>query len=131
MGFNKKYVTKKTILDNLDNIDEVFRADSLIMDTWASKFFGDLDRSERFIRMDMKSLYKEGSCPSTIEGFGDLRSLSESLLSLSKNPSWFDIHLVQSKLGSLKVEDKDLGKIQILKEKAIEAIINYYEENTK
>jgi hypothetical protein len=131
MGFNKKYVTKKTILDNLNNIDEVFRSDSLIMDTWASKFFGDLDKEERLIRRDMKVLYKEGSCPSTIEGFSDLKSLSESLISLYKSPSWFDIHLVQSRLGNLRVEDQDLGKIQILKERAIEAIVDYYEEDTK
>jgi hypothetical protein len=39
MGFNKRIVTKESILiTEEDRLDTLFNADALIMDNWASKF---------------------------------------------------------------------------------------------
>jgi len=39
MGFNKKYVTRESIIRcDESRIKSLFKADALIMDTWASKF---------------------------------------------------------------------------------------------
>jgi hypothetical protein len=39
MGFNKRYVTRETILRTDESrLDKLFNADALIMDVWASKF---------------------------------------------------------------------------------------------
>jgi uncharacterized membrane protein YqhA len=50
MGFNKKYLTKETILSNLSNIDKLLKADALVMDMWSSYFVYDLDTKQRDLR---------------------------------------------------------------------------------
>ena len=64
MGFNKRYITKETILLNISDLDRLFKADALIMDNWSRKFSDDLNREERQLREKIKEDQKYSSgCP--------------------------------------------------------------------
>ncbi len=43
MGFNKRYITKSKILNNLDNLTMLFKSDALILDEWSSKFHKEIN----------------------------------------------------------------------------------------
>jgi len=46
---------------------------------------------------------------------------------LKNNPSWLDIHFTQDKLGRFKLDIDEFGVFDVLKEKSIKAIIDYYD----
>ena len=93
-----------------------------------TKFYQDLDPIERKLRIKIKEDQKYSSgCPDNHQDYPKLKSLSETLISLKTNPTWLDIHFTQDKLGRFELEINEFGVFDILKEKAIKAIINYYE----
>jgi hypothetical protein len=127
MGFNKKYITKEGILSNMKDIKRYLKADALLMDDeWSVKFINDLDYNERQLRTKMKREITSG-CPDKHKDYSKLKSLSETLISLMTNPSWLDIHFTQEKLGRFQMEIHEFGNLDILKDKAIKSIIEYYE----
>lgn len=43
MGFNKRYITKEKILNNLSSLNMLFKSDALILDTWSSNFHKEIN----------------------------------------------------------------------------------------
>ena len=127
MGFNKRYITKETILLNISDLDRLFKADALIMDNWSRKFSDDLNREERQLREKINEDQKYSSgCPDKHPDYPQLNSLSEALIGLMTNPTWLDIHFVQDKLGRFQLEIDEFGDFEKLKTKSIEAIVNHF-----
>jgi len=132
MGFNKKYINKGSLLENISELDELFNADALLMDPWMTKFYQDLDLCERELRVRIKEELKfKSGCPDNHPEYSKLKSLSETLISLKTDPSWLDIHFTQDKLGRFQLEMNEYGNFDVLKEKSIKAIINYYDTKWK
>ncbi len=129
MRSHKRYITKDGILSNIHDIDGYINADALVMDSWSSKFVNDLKPEERPIRKKIKDdlRFSSSGCPNNHPLYPKLESIAESLIKLKTDPDWTDIHFVQSSLGRFEVEFEDQGKWDILREKAIKSIIEYYD----
>ncbi len=140
MGFNKKYLNKENILYYLKNnditslvremkLDMLFKADALIMDSWTSRFYSNLNPKEREIRKKLYEKYKFDSGYSFVndDDYKELTSLSEALISLSgDNPQWMDIHIVIDKFKIPIDMETEAGRYKILRTKCIEAIIDHF-----
>ena len=127
MGFHKRYINKVCILENITDLDTLFKADALIMDMWATKFTNDLNREERQLREKIKEDQKFLSgCPDKHPDYDKLDSLSEALVGLMTNPTWLDIHFTKTKLG-LQFPFEDGGLFEVQRDKCIKAIIDYYD----
>lgn len=126
MGFNKRFITQYSILENISNLDRLFKADALIMDMWSTRFTNDLNQEEREIREKIKEDQRILSgCPDKHPDYDKLKSLSETLISLKTDPTWLDIHFTKTKLG-LQFPFEDGGLFEVQKNKCIKAIIDYY-----
>lgn len=126
MGFNKRFITQYSILENISNLDRLFKADALIMDMWSTRFTNDLNQEEREIREKIKEDQRILSgCPDKHPDYNKLKSLSETLISLKTDPTWLDIHFTKTKLG-LQFPFEDGGLFEVQKNKCIKAIIDYY-----
>ena len=126
MGFHKRYITKDKLLENIHHIDEYLNADALVMDSWSVNFCKDINKKDREIRK--KIIYDTGCWSGSFNShvnYSQLVSLSEALISLSNNPSWVDIQFTIEKLN-IKVNEDEAGIFDILKNKCINSIINYY-----
>ena len=113
MGFNKRYIRKEMILDNIDNISyisKLVKADALIMDSWSVKFFDNFDfkyetynklREELYDDVQFYSFHKP-----TLEhkNYNKLKKLSNVLINLKTNPSWSDILLTSDILKEMDME---------------------------
>lgn len=128
MGFNKRYLNKEIILSNLSNIDKLLKADSLIMDMWSSYFIEDLNSKQRELREVLLEDTKFDSSGNyqNHKYFYLLNSISEAIINLSTDPSWLDIQIVCIKTG-FKIEESEKGKFDLLRKKAIDSAINYYD----
>lgn len=126
MGFHKRFITKYSVLEHINDIDSLFDADALIMDNWSRKFSDDLNLEERKLREKIKEdqMFLSG-CPDKHEDYSKLNSLSEALIGLMTNPTWLDIHFTKTKLG-LQFSFEDSGLLESQKNKCIESIIEYY-----
>lgn len=128
MGSSKRYITKQTILSNLDDIDSIFSADCLIFDDWSSKFFEDLNPKDREFRESYElDLIKSLSSSISKDDIKNLSSLSETLISLHNNPKWIDIEFVIVKLG-LNFEMEDSGQLFKLARLASDKIIEFFDK---
>lgn len=140
MGFNKRYISKDNILFYLKNesitpilremkINQLFKADALILDHWSSNFYNDLNPGERDIRKNLHEKYKFHSGFDFIrdDDYKNLKSLSESLISLcGETPLWVDIFVVKEKLN-VQFDNEDAGKFSIMKQKCIDSIIEHFD----
>lgn len=140
MGFNKRYISKENILHRLKSnemqpllrevrIEQLFKADALILDHWSSNFYNDLNPTERIHRKNLYDKYKFSSGFEFIkdEDYKNLTSLSESLISLmGENAMWVDIFMVSEKL-EIKFSDDESGRFSVMKDKCIESIIDYFD----
>lgn len=140
MGFDKKHVNKEIILHQLKNdkiepllreirIDKLFNSEVLVLDHWGSNFYNNLNPSEREYRKKLNARYKFSSGFEFIkdEYYKNLKSLSESLISLmGQNAMWLDIFMVSEKLG-IKFNEEEAGKFSIMRDKCIESIIDYFD----
>lgn len=124
----KKYIRRKYLLDNIQNIDSILKCDLLVMDRWSTNFIKDMNYDERILRNKIKEeeIYKSG-CPNNNINYNKLKSLSETLISLKTNPSWLDVHFTQDKLGRFNLSIDEFGKFDILIQKSINSIISYYD----
>jgi hypothetical protein len=142
MGFDKKHISKELILHNLKGeyifglvrdlkIDQIFKADALILDDWASKFYGEINKKEREIRKELGKygMYSTHNHLLSDPSFKELISMSEALISLSNDPKWMDIYAVRHKL-KFPVEKDEQGKFPILVKKSIDAILNYFDNKS-
>jgi len=143
MGFNKRYIRKEMILENVDNIPYVSRlvkADALIMDTWSDKFFKNFDfKWEKYneIREGVKEDTIYDSHHSNVlnhKNYKELFNLSNVLLNLKTDPAWVDILLTSDILKELDIEfvekqnpPKEItGRFQKLVPYFIKVIEEYY-----
>ena len=129
MGFNKKYIKKSGILENISNLETYLKADMFIMDYWSSRFCNDLNPKERKLREKFNEDTMCVSSPSTItkhKYYEKFNSRSEMLINLMTNPQWTDI-LISIDKFKIPVKEDERGRMDILKEKAIKHIIDYYE----
>ena len=140
MGLNKRFITKDKIVYFIKNenitsliremkINELFNCDTLVMDTWSSKFYRDLKPEERKIRDNIREKYKFDSGANFIndDDYKCLTSLSEALISLcSEFGSWIDVHLVVDKL-QIPIESFESGRYEIVTRKCIDAIIKHFD----
>lgn len=124
----KKYIRRKYLLDNIQNIDSILKCELLVMDRWSTNFIKDMNYDERILRNKIKEeeIYKSG-CPNNNINYNKLKSLSETLISLKTNPSWLDVHFTQDKLGRFNLSIDEFGKFDILIQKSINSIISYYD----
>ena len=139
MSASKRYINKEDILKYLDKenvksllrqvkIDMLFNSEMLVLDMWTSKFYGDLNPSERKIRKRLDDKYKFNSGFEFIqdEDYSGLKSMSEALISLmGENSSWIDIHVVLEKFRP-DVTPDEIGKYDLLRKKCINLIIEYF-----
>jgi len=136
MGFNKKYLTKETILSNLSNIDKLLKADALVMDMWSSYFVYDLDPKQRDLR---KTILEDTQFDSSGDKYKShpnlslLTSISETLINLSTNPDFVDLHIASSiKTNFRNKEPEIINKVYAthfdsIVDRAINSIISYYD----
>jgi len=113
MGFNKRYIRKEMILENVTNIPYVSRlvkADALIMDTWSDNFFKNFDfkwKKYQELRVKLNDDVKFWSMHGPTlehENYPKLKSLSNVLLNLKTDPSWVDILLTHDILKEMDME---------------------------
>ena len=131
MGFHKRFITKQHIIDNIHNIDYYLRADALIFDSWSSNFYEDMNPEERPLRDEIKrKMFEDGGCADKHHGYDKLVSFSECLISLMTDPNWLDVHFVKDKLG-FELTLEEMGNFEIQRQKSIEAIINYFENESQ
>lgn len=127
MGFHKRNITKDIILSNINDIDSLMSADAFIFDDWGYKFIKDLNIEERKLRKQIKEEQKLlTGCPDKHPKYKELKSLSETLVSLFNNPTWLDIHFTQDKLGRFDLKLEEMCVFEILKQKSIDRIIEHY-----
>jgi len=140
MGFHKRYIHKDNILNILNSdddvasitrditIDRLFNADALIMDKWVNSFYEGLNPEERKIREYFYEKYLFYSLHEFLkdEEYPKLKSLSEALISLHRNPSWVDIIFTVEKL-KLTIKLDESGRFDSLIKKCINAIIDHFE----
>lgn len=128
MSASKRYITKETILSNLDDIDSIFYADCLVFDNWSYKFFEDLNPEDREFRKEYEiDFIKSISSSISKDDVKKLSSLSETLISLHNNPKWIDIEFVIIKLG-LDFEKEDSGQLFKLARLASDKIIDFFDK---
>lgn len=127
MSASKRYVTKETILSNLDNVDSVLSGDCLIFDRWSFKFFEDLNKDERKLRKEYSGNLIKQIISDLKEDSKNFKSLSETLISLHNNPMWIDIEIVSEKLG-LDIEYDDSGRLFKIAKIASNRIIEHFDK---
>lgn len=127
MSFHKRYITKDLILSNINDLDKIFNTDAFIMDMWSTRFYDDLRPEERIIRQKIEEKMRYSSILNykTEPIFNELYSMSECLISLFNQPTWWDIFKVSDKLG---LSHDNAGDFDKLRQLAIERIIEFYDK---
>ena len=128
MGFNKRYVDRESILNNISRIDSFLDSDSIIcMDLWSSQFISGLNKWERADMEQLREKYRYHSGSYEDDStFRSMKSVSENLRFLMISPDWVDIHLSIRLLG-IQVDKSDEGKFDIILEKCIGKAIEYFD----
>lgn len=108
-------------------IDTLFNSELLVMDDWASKFYHDLNPKERKIRKELEQKYQFDSGFSFISDvdYRQLKSLSETLLSLINNPLWIDLFIVKERLG-VDITTDESGLFEVIRQRSISALIDFF-----
>lgn len=127
MSFTKRILRKEIVIDNLENVQNLLKVDCLILDKWSSNFYNELNPDDREIRKKIISEFK-GGCPNSHPEWHRLNSISESLISISSNPNWVDIHFIQEKIGRLELSEGEGGSLEKITQKAKELAIKYFEK---
>lgn len=133
MGFNKKYIDKRFILENISRIDDVFsKSDSIIcMDGWSSNFLGNYFPKEKEIKRRIEKKFEIDSGPdySKSDEYQRLKSLSLCLSDLTTNPTWLDISLVTDRLNLKWDNQTESGRFDIMRDKCLKSIIEHFDKN--
>ena len=108
MSFNKRYIKREMIIDNINNlsfISSLVNSDGLIVDNWSNNFFKNFDfdfntyQSKR-LEMINNSTKQSG-----------LKKLSNVFLNLKTNPTWVDISLVSEILNLPIDKNKKINEL--------------------
>lgn len=137
MGFNKRYVTRDSIIrtiKNKESLNRLTNADALIMDNWSSKFFKNYDFNFQDYQDIRNKLYDDTKFSSNHastyehENFNKLKSTANILYNLynRKECHWTDILLTIDILGSHDIPESIRGKFDDLRKCCIEKIEKSY-----
>jgi hypothetical protein len=128
MGFNKRYVDRESILNNISRIDSFLDTDSIIcMDLWSSQFISGLNKLERSDMEKLREKYQFHSGSYDDDSiFRSMKSVSENLRFLMISPDWADIQLSIRLLG-IQVDKSEYGNFDDLLEKCIGKAIEYFD----
>lgn len=124
MGFNKRFIKKEIILNNIDNpsyIEGLVKGDALIMDTWSKNFFDNFDLKWKIynsLREKLNNDFIYSSNKLEHDDYPKLKKLSNVLINLKTNPSWVDIILAGELLKQKNDEIPNIGKFK--------SLVNYY-----
>lgn len=134
MGFNKRYISKESVIIQLSNgnsLSKLLKADALIMDDWSSKFFKEY-RNDVVYRSDRQRLIEDTRFSSNHattykhENFTKLKNLSNILENLYLEPSWVDILLTFEILGADDVPKSASGRYEKLRTVCIDKIEKHF-----
>lgn len=124
MGFHKRIIHKETILENINNLDVLFNAEVLVMDNWSRKFQKDLSKKDKDL---IQQLHEKNMLKSFhTDDYKQLSSLAECLISLMVDPHWEPLLYTLDRL-KVEVVEEERGRFTLLKKKAIDAIVEFYE----
>jgi len=132
MSFNKRYITKDSILScikNGESLSRLTKADALIMDNWSTRFFDNYSFDYQKMRDELNTdVMFQSNYNATYEhkNFNSLKRLSNILENLIKDPSWTEILLTTNILGSEGITEEMHGKFPLLKDYCINKIIKHY-----
>jgi hypothetical protein len=135
MGFNKRYIKKELILNNLNNLDYIsnlVNADALMIDDWSDKFYKNFNFNFKEYNKIRNKIINDNIISSnhremlSTDGFSKLKSLSNIYVNLKTNPNWLDIHLANSILEE-SIPDDISGKFDLLVDYFINKINLRYE----
>jgi hypothetical protein len=135
MGFNKRYIKKELILNNLNNLDYIsnlINADALIIDDWSDDFYKNFNFNFKEYNKIRNKIINDNIISSnhremlSTDGFSKLKSLSNIYVNLKTNPNWLDIHLANSILEE-SIPDDISGKFDLLVDYFINKINLRYE----
>jgi hypothetical protein len=133
MGFNKRFVKKEMIVNNINNlnyISNLVNADALVIDDWSHKFYKNFDfnyKNYNDLRKNIISdteIYSDNKRILEHNSFIKLKNLSNIYINLKTNPNWVDIQLANSILEEI-IPDDISGKFDLLVDFFIERINNY------
>lgn len=134
MGFNKRYISKETVISRLsngENLSTLLKADALIMDDWSSKFFKEYKNDPMYVtnrqRLIDDNLFSS-SHDTTYkhENFTKLKNLSNILENLYLDPNWVDILLTFEILGGEGVPRSAAGRYEKLRTICIDKIEKHF-----
>jgi len=135
MGFNKRYISKDTVmleLSNGGNLSKLLNADALIMDDWSSKFFKEYKndikyRSDRQRILDDTCFSSNHNDTYKHDNFNKLKNISNILENLYLDPQWVDILLTFDILKIDGVDKSAVGKYEKLRTICINKIEKYFD----
>lgn len=134
MGFNKRYISKESVMLELSNgssPSRLLKADALIMDDWSSKFFKEYKNNDSY-RLDRQRLIEDTRFSSNHDttykhqNFGKLKNLSNILENLYLESNWVDILLTFEILGGEGVPKSDVGRYEKLRTICIDKIEKHF-----
>jgi hypothetical protein len=134
MGFNKRFVKKEMIINNINNlnyISNLVNADALLIDDWSDNFYKNFDfnyKTYNDLRKNIISnteIYSDNKRILEHNDFIKIKKLSNVYLNLKTNPDWVDIQLVNSILEEI-IPDDISGKFDLLVNFFIKKIDNKY-----
>ena len=124
MGFNKKYITKESIINTLitgNSISNLVKnTDALILDNWSSNFFN-LYKNDPSYNLNRKKLRDDTQFSSSFnsrkehENYEKLKIIPNILVNLYIDPCWVDILLTIDILGGSDIPKSSIGKFEKLR----------------
>lgn len=133
MSFHKKYIRKESILLNINDLDRLFYSETIVMDSWSTRFFDNLNSEDKILRKTILEKYEHemnfssGCSVDNIPEFHKLTSLSESLICLLTDPHWIDLFFVKNKIG-LSDDIYGSGSFSLHVKSTIERIIEHFDK---
>jgi hypothetical protein len=134
MGFNKRFVKKEMIINNINNlnyISNLVNADALLIDDWSDNFYKNFDfnyKTYNDLRKNIISdteIYSDNKRILEHNDFIKIKKLSNVYVNLKTNPDWVDIQLANSILEEI-IPDDISGKFDLLVNFFIKKIDNKY-----
>lgn len=133
MGFNKRYISKDVLLNNMSDINSLFNTDAIILDNWSSYFIKNMNKDQGNLIKALEEKYGGHSTHMHMMkdvDFIKIESYSEILISLFNEVGWLPIVWTLQKLKP-KLTDEEVGRYFILLEKCKKLIIKHIDVMSK